>query len=156
VGIVTTLTVAVAAKLIADEMKASAPSITRHVLRTAVAVLPEDLRTRLNEEWAADLQSTPGDIAPLLRATGLLWAAVQIRFATRTLSRFRSTEPVPVPTTFLESMGQAIVNVCTEKELKALREWWEKPDDKACRKAAESALNRAAERLERIRATEKR
>jgi len=129
VGIVTTLAVAVAAKLIADELKASAPSVTQRALKTAVSILPQDLRVRLSEEWAADVQSYRGEFAQSLRAVGLCWAAVQIQFASKTLARYRSTEPVLAPTstktrparTLLEHMGREIAEECTDSERAACR-----------------------------------
>lgn len=85
-GILTSLAFGVVVKLMADEAKASLPSITQLILDFAVSRLPADQREQRKEEWAADLESFPGDLARLLWALGLPWAAVKIRIDYRGLA----------------------------------------------------------------------
>jgi hypothetical protein len=65
---------AVALDLIRDQAKASTPRIAEWLRRRAVKRLPESLRERLDEEWAALLNETAGPLAKLGRAIGFLFS----------------------------------------------------------------------------------
>jgi hypothetical protein len=71
-------------KIAADEIRAWAPTIANCVLRRAVAGLPEELRERYAEEWAADLVDYPEGAAKCIRASGFLLAVARIRWSNAT------------------------------------------------------------------------
>ena len=65
--------------LIRDQAKASTPRIAEWLLKRAVGRLPELLRERLNEEWAAMLDETAGPLAKLWCAFGFLISALRVQ-----------------------------------------------------------------------------
>lgn len=77
-GLVATLLVAILARLLADDVKAWVPRLTRHAIQRAVRKLPYDQRDRLAEEWTAGVADTPGDLSKLIFACGLMCASRKI------------------------------------------------------------------------------
>lgn len=63
---------------LASELKAWAPRITRRLIKCAVAQLPEDRRTRFQEEWTSHVNDIPGEIGKLIVALGCLSAAFKM------------------------------------------------------------------------------
>src|SRR5262245_50918081 len=68
VGILTAIFVALLgllgaafSKLLADEFKAWAPSLTSRILAVATRAMPPSRRARCAEEWEAHVSETPGD-----------------------------------------------------------------------------------------------
>lgn len=68
--------VSAAGQIVADEAKASMPHLAQWVLRGAIRALPQRLRERYAEEWAADLGDIPGPISKVTWALGFFVAAV--------------------------------------------------------------------------------
>jgi hypothetical protein len=62
-------------QLLADEFKAWSPTVADYLKRRAVLFLPQELRERYQEEWASDLNETPGEIGKLIKAVGFIFAA---------------------------------------------------------------------------------
>ncbi|WP_315836790.1 sugar transferase [Bradyrhizobium prioriisuperbiae] len=62
-------------KLLSDEFKAWAPSITSGVIKIAVRQLPADKRERFTEEWSSHVNDIPGDISKLVVALGFVLAS---------------------------------------------------------------------------------
>jgi hypothetical protein len=77
-GVITTFLGAVAGKLAVDEAKAWLPRMSRGLLSLAVLRLPIDQRARYTEEWAADLDSFPGEVTKILRSLGFLYASCRV------------------------------------------------------------------------------
>jgi hypothetical protein len=75
---------AAVSKVLAEELKAWTPKITRKLVALAVARLAEQQRERFSEEWSSHVAEFPGDIAKIISASGLLWAGFRIGLATRT------------------------------------------------------------------------
>ena len=70
-GIVTLID-AVIAKLVADEIKARLPRLSRSIIKCAVGRLPVEQRARYGEEWEAHLLATDGDLSQLVCSVGFL------------------------------------------------------------------------------------
>jgi hypothetical protein len=79
-GIVTLID-AVIAKLVADEIKARLPRLSRSIIKCAVGRLPVEQRARYGEEWEAHLLATDGDLSQLVCSVGFLHAALRITAA---------------------------------------------------------------------------
>jgi lipopolysaccharide/colanic/teichoic acid biosynthesis glycosyltransferase len=62
-------------KLLSDEFKAWAPSITKCIVKIAVRQLSTDKRDRFAEEWSSHVDEIPGDISKLVVALGFLLAS---------------------------------------------------------------------------------
>jgi lipopolysaccharide/colanic/teichoic acid biosynthesis glycosyltransferase len=77
-SLVSLIVLAVISRLVADDVKAWLPRITRHLIEVAVRRLPEDQRERYVEEWTAFIDDTPGDLSKICRAASLSWAALSI------------------------------------------------------------------------------
>jgi hypothetical protein len=56
--------------LLAAEVWAHADPLSRWLIRRAVLRIPEEQRARLEEEWLAHLEETPGAVRKLLHAIG--------------------------------------------------------------------------------------
>jgi lipopolysaccharide/colanic/teichoic acid biosynthesis glycosyltransferase len=69
---------AVVVKLLADEFKAWAPSLSSTLLEMAVRGLPAELRERFSEEWRGHLSDVPGDISKIVVACGFVLASLDI------------------------------------------------------------------------------
>lgn len=78
-GMMIAFVLAILAKLAADELKAWSPRLVERLIRRAVARLPKDQRERMDEEWRAYVNDTPGDLWKLVQACGFLRAARVIR-----------------------------------------------------------------------------
>ena len=76
-----TLVIAILAKLLADDSKEWAQWLTRCWLALAIRSLPVSDQERYREEWAADLDDTPGTLAKLIVAVQLPFAAWLLREA---------------------------------------------------------------------------
>ena len=72
--------VAVASKVLADDVKELSPKITDRLVDAAVRSLPTELRDRYREEWQSDLREQPGVIMKLLGAVSL---AIGVRCSRR-------------------------------------------------------------------------
>jgi hypothetical protein len=68
-------------KLLADEFKAWAPSLTSRILAVATRALPPSQRARSAEEWKAHVNDTPGDLGRLLVACGCVFAAWKMKIS---------------------------------------------------------------------------
>jgi hypothetical protein len=80
--------------LLASEIQAWMPSLIALLIRRAVQRLPGELQERMNEEWQAFINDTPGTVFKLIRACGLMAGArrisslqVDIDWADRIISR---------------------------------------------------------------------
>jgi RNA polymerase sigma factor (sigma-70 family) len=78
-GAVGAIIAAIAMDLIRDQAKASTPRIAEWLRGRAVKRLPEELRERLDEEWAALLNDTVGPLAKLWCCVGLLISTLRIK-----------------------------------------------------------------------------
>lgn len=76
-----TIAAAVMGRLFADELRAWLPWLAQWLLRVAVRTIPIDERERCHEEWSADVESWPGDIARIFRALGIAIAGARMYFA---------------------------------------------------------------------------
>lgn len=85
-----TISLAVIAKLLADEAKDWIPWLTKWIKEKAVRRLPIEVRDRYAEEWESDLLDIPGNISRLVRSIGFIRAAWAIATAFRK-NRSRST-----------------------------------------------------------------
>jgi hypothetical protein len=74
-----TLLVACVSRLLADELKASMPSVVDRIISFAVSRAPEHLRERLAEEWRGHINDAPGDLGKLFVALGFIWASGKLR-----------------------------------------------------------------------------
>jgi lipopolysaccharide/colanic/teichoic acid biosynthesis glycosyltransferase len=61
-----------------DEFKAWIPWVVKHLVRRAVARLPEDQKDRFTEEWQSHVNEVPGQIGKIYVALGFLSAARQM------------------------------------------------------------------------------
>ncbi|MGD0628423.1 MAG: hypothetical protein ABR987_03680 [Terracidiphilus sp.] len=85
-AILTTIIVGIVVTFASDQVKALLPFLSQNLLKFAVSRLPEVMRERYREEWAADLLDYPGEFVKCLRALGLCWASARIsRSARKTL-----------------------------------------------------------------------
>ncbi len=66
---------AVAAKVLSSEFEAWSPRLVDWLIKRAIARLPGDLQPRMEEEWRAFINDTPGHIAKIARAYGLSYGA---------------------------------------------------------------------------------
>ena len=66
---------AVLSRQLTDEFKAWTPSIIKHLVNRAVRRLPEEERSRFEEEWLAHVNELPGEVAKIIAALGFLSAA---------------------------------------------------------------------------------
>jgi hypothetical protein len=66
---------AAVSRQLADEFKAWIPWITKHLVRRAVRKLPEDQRSRYEEEWSSYLVEVPGELGKLVAALGFAQAS---------------------------------------------------------------------------------
>jgi hypothetical protein len=69
------LSLSIASKLVADELKEWAPRFTEFLVNVALKRLPTDQRERFGEEWRADLNDTHGSITKIFYAAGFIRAA---------------------------------------------------------------------------------
>jgi lipopolysaccharide/colanic/teichoic acid biosynthesis glycosyltransferase len=58
-----------------DEFKAWTPWLVNYFIRCAVRQLPEDMRTRYEEEWRSHTDEIPGEVAKLIHALNCLSAS---------------------------------------------------------------------------------
>jgi len=58
-----------------DEFKAWTPWLVNYFIRRAVRQLPEDMRTRYEEEWRSHTDEIPGEVAKLIHALNCLSAS---------------------------------------------------------------------------------
>lgn len=77
-GLVGAIIIAVAGRLLSDDVKEWLPWITRHLIERAVSRLPETEREKRREEWKSDVNEWPGSLAKVYRAWGYLSAAKAI------------------------------------------------------------------------------
>jgi lipopolysaccharide/colanic/teichoic acid biosynthesis glycosyltransferase len=80
-ALLVTIFIAVVGRFMADEVKAWFAWLHGRVRRTAVAMLPKELRERYDEEWERELEEYPGEILKLIYSVGLFSAAAGIRKA---------------------------------------------------------------------------
>jgi len=86
IAILTTIIAGIVVALVSDQVKALLPFLSRNLLKFAVSELPEEMRERYSEEWAADLLNCPREFVKCCRALGLCWASARIsRYARKTL-----------------------------------------------------------------------
>jgi hypothetical protein len=79
-------------KLLADEFKAWAPSLTSRILAVAARALPPSRHARCAEEWEAHVNETPGDLGRLLVACGCVLAAWKMKISRDRQERERQRE----------------------------------------------------------------
>ncbi len=77
-GMVGAILLAVASRLICEDVKEWLPWITRRLIEQAVNRLPEKERERFKEEWWGHVNETPGQLAKLYVAYGYLSASKAI------------------------------------------------------------------------------
>jgi|ERR1700730_801549 len=73
-GVLGILAAAFANKL-ANDFRAWCPRITAKLIKRAVRRLPEEQRSRFEEEWTSYIQDIPGELGKILSACGLLVAS---------------------------------------------------------------------------------
>jgi hypothetical protein len=78
-GVIGTVITGILVAVLAEDLGAWLRWLTDRLLRRAVGRLPEAVRDRYHEEWAADLEDTPGALAKLVVALGLCRASSMIR-----------------------------------------------------------------------------
>jgi hypothetical protein len=77
-GLLMTILVPVAARLITDDIKEWLPWLKNHLIERAVRRLPESERERYAEEWRSHVNETPGDLSRIVAALGFGFAAKSI------------------------------------------------------------------------------
>jgi hypothetical protein len=77
-GSVVAIIVAAAGNQIASEFRAWSPTLVERWIQLAVRRVPEELRERMEEEWRAFINDTPGQLWQLVRAYGLRKGAARI------------------------------------------------------------------------------
>jgi lipopolysaccharide/colanic/teichoic acid biosynthesis glycosyltransferase len=77
-GLLGTILIAVAGRLLTDDAKEWLPWITRRLIERAVNQLPQDERERHEEEWRSHVNEWPGTLAKIYIAWGFLSAAKAI------------------------------------------------------------------------------
>jgi hypothetical protein len=78
-GVALFLLTAILAPLVVEEIKAWCPQIAYRLLRRAASKLPEPERSRLYEEWAAEIREIPGPLSKVFFSASLTYGARQIR-----------------------------------------------------------------------------
>ncbi len=73
--LVASIFAAALSRMAVEEIGAWTPSITRRLIKCAVLRLPENLRTRFEEEWQSHVYEVPGTVVKLLASAGFLLAA---------------------------------------------------------------------------------
>jgi hypothetical protein len=76
------------ASLVAAEIHITAPKLAFWITACAILRLPKDNRERAREEWFADINEWPGNLAKLSRALGFLIATLRISLRD-TIVRYR-------------------------------------------------------------------
>jgi hypothetical protein len=79
-------------RLLSDECKAWIPCFIKWIIRSAIAVLPEEQRERYKEEWQSHIDEIPGDISKIVTALGFMRAAKRMPSET---ARNRSEKNFP-------------------------------------------------------------
>jgi len=74
---------AASSRILADEVKAWSPRLTKRLIALAVRRLPENQRERYSEEWLSFIEEIPGEIGKVVAALGLICAGVRIGLASR-------------------------------------------------------------------------
>ena len=77
-GLIKTIVIAALGRLLADEISAWEPLLTRRLIRLAARQLPRDLRERYREEWSSHVQDVPGEAGKVLIAAQFVLAAIRI------------------------------------------------------------------------------
>jgi hypothetical protein len=72
------LLITAVSRLLAEEIGAWAPWVTRRIITLAVAWLPESRRARFDEEWQSYVDEVPGVLGKLIAALGFLLAALKV------------------------------------------------------------------------------
>jgi hypothetical protein len=65
---------AAVSRQLTDEFKAWTPWLISYIIRRAVRQLPEDMRTRYEEEWRSHTDEIPGEVGKLIHALNCLSA----------------------------------------------------------------------------------
>ena len=89
-GMFGVIIIAVAGRLLSDDIKEWLPWITRYLIERAVSRLPESEREKRREEWESDVNEWPGNLAKVYRAWGYLSASRSIA----KIARPRETPPI--------------------------------------------------------------
>jgi len=89
-GMFGVIIIAVAGRLLLDDIKEWLPWITRYLIERAVSRLPESEREKRREEWESDVNEWPGNLAKVYRAWGYLSASRSIA----KIARPRETPPI--------------------------------------------------------------
>jgi Bacterial sugar transferase len=66
------ITGAAVSRQLTDEFKAWTPWLISYIIRCAVRQLPEDMRTRCEEEWRSHTDEIPGEVGKLIHALNCL------------------------------------------------------------------------------------
>jgi lipopolysaccharide/colanic/teichoic acid biosynthesis glycosyltransferase len=74
-GVAGAILIPVTARVVGDDAKEWLPWITRHLVERAVSRLPEQERSRFEEEWWAHINELPGNLAKVYSAWGCLSAS---------------------------------------------------------------------------------
>jgi hypothetical protein len=86
---VVSVVAAICARILADELKAWRPWLTRRLIAFAARRVPTEQQDRYEEEWASYVEEITGEVGRVLAAVGLLRAAIQIGIVSRRDSRKR-------------------------------------------------------------------
>jgi lipopolysaccharide/colanic/teichoic acid biosynthesis glycosyltransferase len=114
-GILGAIIIAVAGRLLSDDVKEWLPWITRHLIERAVSRLPENEREKRREEWESDVDEWPGNLAKVYRAWGYLSAAKAIhRIAVSGEERMRAALDLAIAAALLAFLSPllCIVALC--------------------------------------------
>jgi hypothetical protein len=106
-SVVAAILIAVAARIISDDVKEWLPCITRCLIERAVSRLPEGERERLEEEWWSHVNERPGGLAKIYVAYGYLSASKSIDKIVRSGESLPLAEPVSSACT-LKIVGNTI------------------------------------------------
>jgi len=109
-GTAAAIGIAILTSLVAAEFYAWVPHVCRRLVRFHAARTPQSLREQLTEQWTADLDALPGNIAKLLFAADLYRARLQITRSTETV-KWKFPLPRVFRTLHLISLSEAKILV---------------------------------------------
>jgi hypothetical protein len=92
-GAIGTIFLSVVASLLVAEGMDWLPWLTIFVIRMAARRLPEDVRSRYQEQWSADAEAIPGKLARLVWAIDLIRASYKMASKPESSEEQRSSAP---------------------------------------------------------------
>jgi hypothetical protein len=111
-----TVVVSITATLLASEVKAWLPWMTKRLVTLSIRILPEDERERYGEEWPSYLSEIPGDIGKALAASGFVFAGIGIRIEQHGLRGAATIEALPVSEEVSQNQNRLTLGLLPEPE----------------------------------------